>query len=186
VLLDLGYIYNPQYEPDFTVAIEDTTSISGQIAVVLNLFEYQNMIFDTKAICGHTWITEPNRPWTDALGRGILGAADIRLLLQAPVLATDDPSAPPAGLSLAVSPNPFSSGTEISYELKDSAPFTLSIYNLKGQKVRSLLQAEGRAGSHSTRWDGRDDSGRQVSSGIYLCRISSAGQSFTRRMVLLK
>lgn len=186
VLLDLGYIYNPQYEPDFTVAIEDTTSISGQIAVVLNLFEYQNMIFDTKAICGHTWITEPNRPWTDALGRGILGAADIRLLLQAPVLATDDPSAPPAGLNLAVSPNPFSSGTEISYELKDSAPFTLSIYNLKGQKVRSLLQAEGRAGSHSTRWDGRDDSGRQVSSGIYLCRISSAGQSFTRRMVLFK
>ena len=70
VLLDLGYIYNPQYEPDFTVAIANTTRTSGQIAVVLNLFEYAETSTRCPITLSHTWITEPNRPWTTASAAG--------------------------------------------------------------------------------------------------------------------
>ena len=186
VLMDLGYCYNIDYSPDFTTVIQDTTTISGQIAVILEFEEYQNIIFDNNAICGHTWITEPGRPWTDALARGIIGAADIRLQLQAPTSATVDPLVPAANLNLSNSPNPFVENTYIHYTLKDNSIYTISIYNLKGQKIRSLVQGKGQAGNFSAIWDGKDDSGKQAASGVYLYCVITGNQSATRRMVLIR
>ncbi len=63
---------------------------------------------------------------------------------------------------------------------------SLEIYNNRGQLVRSLLQKEQSAGNHSLIWNGKDDSGHSVASGLYLCRIACNGKQQTRRMLLLK
>ncbi len=89
-------------------------------------------------------------------------------------------------------PNPFNPGTTIKYDLKLSSTVTLSVYNALGQRVRTLVNGKVQTtGSYSTYWDGKDAIGRQVSSGIYICRIDAKdinGKTFTksRKMVLLK
>lgn len=185
-LMNLGPIYNTTYDPEFIYPVNDTTSISGQIAVILNLFEYQNMVFDTNAICGHSWITEPNRPWTDALGRGILGAASIQLLLQAPIVEADDPLAP-APITLNASyPNPFAGNSTLRYFAKEAVPTEIAVYDLRGRKVRTLLAETVSPGDHALTWDGANDAGGQLANGIYFYRVSSGGQVQTRKTVLLK
>ncbi len=85
-------------------------------------------------------------------------------------------------------PNPFNPETTIRYMLPASAdgmPYVkLQIYNIRGQRVRTLVQEFQRAGEHSVVWDGRDDAGQTVASGIYLYRLSVAGFSQVKQMVL--
>lgn len=83
-------------------------------------------------------------------------------------------------------PNPFNPNTSIVYSLPKSAPTTLSIYNIRGQLVRKLVNEPLSSGEHTVTWDGRDDSGKSLASGMYLCRISSAGKQETRKMLLMK
>ncbi len=183
-LLTIGDLYNPFYEPDLVFQIDDPTVISGQIAVILDLFEYQNLVFDTNATSGHTWITEPNRPWTDALGRGILGAGAIELLLQSPYVSSPNLVVPVPALALFHYPNPFSSSAIFTYTLKESSPVTLAIYNLKGQLVKTLVHTTGTAGEHQLVWDGTDRQGRPLPNGIYFCRLTAGKESLTRKLVL--
>ncbi|MFQ5650418.1 MAG: FlgD immunoglobulin-like domain containing protein [bacterium] len=87
-------------------------------------------------------------------------------------------------------PNPFNPETAIWYTLPPphaGIPFVqLKIYNLRGQVVRTLVSEFQRAGDHSVVWDGRDDRGQAVASGVYLYRLKSGQQIRTRRMVLLR
>ncbi len=84
-------------------------------------------------------------------------------------------------------PNPFNATTEIAFALKETGYTTLKIYNLKGQEVKTLLEAETPAGNHRMIWQGMDNSDRPVSSGIYFYRLT-CGESYAgvRRMVFLK
>lgn len=78
----------------------------------------------------------------------------------------------PADFALAQSyPNPFNPETTIEYQLSEIGKVTLEIYDLTGRKVKTLLNQEQSAGSYSIMWDGMNDMGSKVSSGIYLCRI---------------
>lgn len=86
-------------------------------------------------------------------------------------------------------PNPFNPETTINYSVpadQHEAPVTLAIYNTLGQKVRTLVQEKKPAGSHSVSWDGKSDAGRPVSSGIYIYRVSVAGQTASRKMALVR
>ena len=89
------------------------------------------------------------------------------------------------GLSQA-SPNPFNPMTQIRYSTVEPGQVRLVIYSSLGQAVRTLVSGHQGAGSHQVTWDGRDDLGRAVSSGIYLYRMVSGGFIATRSMVLLK
>jgi len=60
------------------------------------------------------------------------------------------------------------------------------LYNLKGQRIKTLFAGEKPAGVHSLVFDGLDERGQSVSSGIYLMRMTADGKSFTRKMTLLK
>ena len=62
----------------------------------------------------------------------------------------------------------------------------LNVYNIMGQKVRTLISDTMTAGTHSIHWDGSDDSGKFVSSGIYLILLKSGSKVTTHRMILLK
>jgi hypothetical protein len=84
-------------------------------------------------------------------------------------------------------PNPFNLPTTIRFDLPESARVRLAIYNTLGQRVRTLIDADLPARSlHETSWDGRDDGGREVASGVYFYRLDAGRFQKTRRMLLLK
>jgi len=89
-------------------------------------------------------------------------------------------------------PNPFNPTTAISYQLSGVRPHhtTLRIYNILGQVVRTLVEGEQAPGYYSVHWDGRDGLGKEVSSGIYFCRLEVRGDRLkvtkTRKMILLR
>ena len=83
-------------------------------------------------------------------------------------------------------PNPFNPKTVISYQLPAFSNVDLSIYNLQGKKVAALVNKRQAPGSYKIIWDGKDESGREVSSGNYFCRITAFGVTQTRKMVLIR
>jgi len=83
-------------------------------------------------------------------------------------------------------PNPFNLQARISYQLPEPGTVTLKIYNIRGQLVRTLVNEYKEAGYHSEVWDGRNEEGREIASGVYTYRMESNNFSATRRMVLLK
>ena len=83
-------------------------------------------------------------------------------------------------------PNPFNPETQIAYTLSETGPVELAIYNVLGQRVRTLVQEVQAAGRYQVVWNGRNDSGVSVASGIYLYRLSSAQGVQVRRLLLLK
>ena len=85
-------------------------------------------------------------------------------------------------------PNPFNPDTTIKYDLAESADVTLQIYNVLGQVVRTLVASEAQnAGRYQIRWNGMDDRGVSVSSGIYFYQISAEGKfQNVRKLMLLK
>lgn len=84
-------------------------------------------------------------------------------------------------------PNPFNPSTAISYGLKEPARVELGIYNLKGQKVKSLVNTEQGSGAYRVVWNGNDDHNSPVGSGIYFCRIKiGTNWSKTQKMMLMK
>ncbi len=83
-------------------------------------------------------------------------------------------------------PNPFNPTTNIDFALPQSGAVTLAVFNILGQTVATLVDEEMEAGQYSIQWDGSDDSGRPVASGIYFYRISSGTYSHCLKMALLK
>ncbi len=87
-------------------------------------------------------------------------------------------------------PNPFNPETKISFSTTESTENTenteIVIYNLKGQKVKVLVNEKLSAGQHSAVWNGKDDSGKSVSSGVYFYKMKSGDYAETRKMILLR
>ncbi len=83
-------------------------------------------------------------------------------------------------------PNPFNPETTICYGLKTAGLTQIYIYNLMGQRIRTLLEMQQAAGLQQIRWDGRDDHGEMMSSGIYLYSIQTPEFSETKKMIMLK
>ncbi|MDZ7269703.1 MAG: T9SS type A sorting domain-containing protein [candidate division KSB1 bacterium] len=94
----------------------------------------------------------------------------------------------PASLVLEQNfPNPFNPETSIRYNLPEAAVVTLVIYDQLGRKVRTLVnQTAQPAGYHRAGWDGRDEAGRPVATGIYLYKITAGRHTQVRKMVLQK
>ncbi len=83
-------------------------------------------------------------------------------------------------------PNPFNPETHISFSLPAKSEVTLSVYNVLGQHVKALASGAFEAGTHEVVWDGTNDSGENVTSGIYLYRLEAGDYLETKKMVLLK
>ncbi|HEU4930368.1 MAG TPA: kelch repeat-containing protein [Candidatus Krumholzibacteria bacterium] len=83
-------------------------------------------------------------------------------------------------------PNPFNPSTTIRFELGAASRATLRVYDVRGTIVRTLFDETREAGPGVAMWDGRDDSGRAVGSGVYLFRLTAGGESRSSKMVLLK
>ncbi len=83
-------------------------------------------------------------------------------------------------------PNPFNPETEIRFALPRASHVALKIYNMLGQEIRTLVDADYGAGYHSVRWDGRDKNERAVASGIYLYHLQAGRFSQARKMSLVR
>jgi flagellar hook assembly protein FlgD len=83
-------------------------------------------------------------------------------------------------------PNPFNGQTTIAYKLPQAASVELTIYNMAGQRIKNVVDKKQSAGRHQVFWDGTDEDGRRVGSGVFFCRLSTDIQGQTRRMVLIR
>ncbi len=103
------------------------------------------------------------------------------------VTANEDPIIPATVTALSGNfPNPFNPNTNISYSIKTPAPVLITIYNLKGEKVRTLVNETKGNGMYKAAWNGKDDNGISVSSGVYLYRMQAGNYTSTKRMMLMK
>ncbi len=99
----------------------------------------------------------------------------------------DKPRNAPSQIALAQNyPNPFNPETVINYQLSISTRVELSIYDLLGKKVRTLVDEHQTAGERSVKWDGKNSRGVTASSGIYIYRLKAGGQVVSRKMLLMK
>ncbi|GJM44429.1 MAG: hypothetical protein DHS20C21_12710 [Gemmatimonadota bacterium] len=84
-------------------------------------------------------------------------------------------------------PNPFSrAATRISFALPSTQPATLRVFDVQGRAVRTLVNGMTEAGAHTVTWNGRNDSGLEVASGVYFYRLDAADQTATRKAIVLR
>ncbi|MFH1313015.1 MAG: S8 family serine peptidase [Candidatus Eisenbacteria bacterium] len=83
-------------------------------------------------------------------------------------------------------PNPFNETTQFSLRLPESASVTFSVYNMRGQKVRTLISNDVGAGSYVITWDGTSDNGEPLSSGIYFYRVLAGDRMVTKKLILAR
>jgi len=101
----------------------------------------------------------------------------------------DDPSySQPTAFSLKQNyPNPFNPVTQITYVLPEASTITLEVYNVLGQKVRTLINNQRQqVGTYSVQWDARNNYGQLMSSGLYLYQIRADGFAQTKKMMLIR
>ncbi len=163
------------------VTIPDSTSD----CFFISIFEMAN----TSAIgkdtdsAGHSWITSgEDHTWSEMTDGNLM----IRTFIY-PLESSDPIEIVPAIDCISCYPNPFNPELTIAFFTTETTESTeINIYNVKGQKVKSLVNAVLSAGEHSVVWQGKDDKGRQVSSGLYLVRADIGGREVTEKALLLK
>ena len=105
-----------------------------------------------------------------------------------PTGVTDDPQPLPAKFAIYQNaPNPFNPSTTIRFDLPESATVKVSIYDVAGRLVQTLVASERmNPGLHDAVWNGRDESGQNVAAGVYFYRMETEKFSATKKMTLIK
>ncbi len=142
-------------------------------------------------LCANSWCLPANNPLGDDVLVGALGAGCDACDCDGPVSneddADDDVVVPPlAGTAIAAHPNPFNPATTITYRLDRAGAARVAVFDLRGRLVSTLLQADLPAGEGRVLWTGRDDQGRAVEAGTYLCRLDGPGGVRTVAVTLVK
>lgn len=103
-----------------------------------------------------------------------------------PAVISRNESIPESGKLDVNYPNPFNPATMIRFELPQATQITIKIYNTLGQEIRTLANSQYQAGIHSLRWDGKDNNGNSVASGVYLYQLRAGDFSQIKKMSLLR
>jgi M6 family metalloprotease-like protein len=112
--------------------------------------------------------------WDIALPEGITAIASV------------EPAIPVALALLPNYPNPFNARTTIEFTIPDQEDVRVTLFDVLGRQVRTLVHGVRQPGAHRTIWDGRDDAGYSVGTGVYLCRLTAGTLADVRRVLLLK
>jgi hypothetical protein len=206
-----------QLEPDSIFALSPTGTLTG-IALDAPVSRMVGLVYDDIGQVLYAASDEGNRsvyrinPTTGAVTKVFSGFTDFaavcldidaptrRLFVAdvgyhriyeleiSPLTGIGDDAPPPARLALRVAPNPFNPSTAISFVLAGAAPVRLDIYDVSGRRVRRLVDGPMGGGPQTVPWDGRDDRGRSVASGVYFARCErlDSGQTGSARLVLIK
>jgi hypothetical protein len=104
-----------------------------------------------------------------------------------PAIPVMDKPAVPATYELSQNwPNPFNASTVIDFGLPEDGHVAFGVYDVLGRRIRVLIDGYRPAGYHSVTWNGRDNNGREVASGIYFYRLTTKAFTESRKMVLVK
>jgi hypothetical protein len=136
----------------------------------------RNFVPDECDIASGTSVDENGDGFPDECDDVLSGVGDL----------DDLPMVPGNKHLLAAKPNPFNAATDIVFRLAEPAVVRIAVYDLRGNHVRSLLEQEYGEGTHSIRWNGQDDSGSVVSSGVYFVRLSLDGVQEILKVALMK
>ncbi|MFC1726714.1 Ig-like domain-containing protein [candidate division KSB1 bacterium] len=102
-------------------------------------------------------------------------------------IGDSEPASKPESFTLDQNyPNPFNPETTISFDVPRSSFVSLKIYSILGQEVKTLVSGHKAVGKNTVKWDGTNNNGIKVNSGIYIYRLNAEGVTFTRKMVLVK
>jgi hypothetical protein len=141
--------------------------------------------FDITSWPGGTFTVDIEISWVDVCGNPYVNG--VRQEFDPDDLPTAAEGGPVAFNRLEQNvPNPFNPSTAIAYRIAGEEFVTLAIYDVSGKRIRTLVNRSQAAGPHEVEWDGLDDNGMRVSSGVYFYRITAGEFEQTRRMVLLK
>lgn len=141
-------------------------------------------VYVTSSFSNEIHIVDARRD--SVIGRYATGQNPRGIALAQPMPPTPQ-SQRPALFALAPAfPNPFNGSTHITYTLAASTWVELRVYNALGQTVRTLLRQQREAGTHQIHWDGRDDRGRRLASGIYLLTMRAGAAHQATKMLLLR
>lgn len=127
-------------------------------------------------------MNEPYYYWVAVVADGVVG----QLILADPGMLDVDDSNPFAFSLKNAYPNPFNPSTTIEFTIPRSERVSLAIYNMTGQLVRTLVDDIRTTGNHRVVWDGRDDNGAPVASGVYVSTLRAGEQIASGRMLLIK
>lgn len=177
-----------------SVWLDDLSLREGDSSIYRRDFDHGIVILNytlspqTVDLGGTFWhLNVPGWPLYDgaATTSETLAPSDARILLRAQV--TDAAVVPPpARVRLTNDPNPFNPMTWVRFELPRAGHVDLAVYDLAGRRVRTLLGASQPAEQAiRVQWDGRDDRGEPVRSGVYICRLLGPGVSATLKMILV-
>jgi len=119
----------------------------------------------------------------------VAGAAGLPQIVSASLNEGAIPTLLPEPVAFTLSqnmPNPFNPSTTLRFGLPEAGHVTLAVYDVNGRLVRNLAAGRFEAGRHEVVWDGKDDNGREVASGVYLARLTAPQGVVTRKMMLLR
>jgi flagellar hook assembly protein FlgD len=83
-------------------------------------------------------------------------------------------------------PNPFNPSTTIAFSVPEAGKVRLTVYNIRGQRVRDLIDDNMMRGFHKVIWDGKDNGNSSVSSGLYFVRIDTGSNAVVKKVMMLK
>jgi len=171
------------YEAGANLAIMVFRPLDAVYYTSMDDFFFDNTdIYRTRIVRSDTAIYDPCNPPVSELVRARPATA---LWVSTPATAEDDPLAPALN-ALRVTPNPFQDQVSITWEQKQPESCELSIYNLKGQLQRHVqLQADSNL-RQSFCWDGTDQQGQPLPSGIYLLKLKAGKHSQARKLIMMK
>jgi PKD repeat protein len=199
MMTDTGVRFADRWVKKFHILVSTSGTNNSDFKLVLKghqtTGDWQNHYFamnDAKYV--KLIIDEPNRPWCQ------LGEFEVyEMESPGPIFANKLAVKSNEGHSILAPnrfallqnyPNPFNPETTIRYDLAEAAKVTIVVYNIRGQEVKTLLDATERAGHYTIKWDAKDNFGIQVTAGVYLYRIMAEYNdqvfSETRRMILLR
>ncbi len=155
-------------EIDSEIANGYTKDHSFTISIYSNQNEYSNVSFEV--VTGETSFSE-----------GSSTAIQINNLL-----SNDNLLMPKLTEIKSIYPNPFNPTTTIQYSLNKNDKVEIDIYNIKGQKVKTLISSHQNAGNYQVTWYGKDHNEHTVSSGIYFCKLRTSDKLITKKMIMVK
>lgn len=115
---------------------------------------------------------------------GLIGYSPVGCGSWSPV--EDTPAVRPAAKLMPCYPNPFNPRTTVAFSLPAAGPVELRVYDIEGRLVSTLIDHALDAGHHEVHWEGRDDRGRSVASGVFFCRLKAGVDEDVIRMVLIR
>jgi len=107
-------------------------------------------------------------------------------IINSSAVSGDEKGVPQTDYLAANYPNPFNPGTYIDYGISENSWVKIDVYDIGGHIIKTLHNGRKEGGHFKVYWDGRNEEGRLMASGVYFCRMRTAGHEITRKLVLMR